>query len=146
MHLVSENEFDDARFNVKNSIVLLPSDQSVPVTDISVDQLKQIENVILLDGPWQKVHGMVLRNPALQQFQHVSLSQENISTHFWRYNSRTSQHLSTIEAIYYFINQFSSQLGMDTCYDDLLYYFAFLHKTIKENMRDTFIEVMNTIN
>lgn len=142
--LIPEDAFDATQFDVETTLVLLPSEKSQPINCLSREMLSKTKKVILLDGPWQKVNGMVQRNPRLLQFEHVSLAADDIATHFWRYNSRTNQHLSTIEAIYYFVKQWAGAVESPANdFDDLLYYFAFLHALIKNNMQKTFTEVLN---
>lgn len=56
-------------------------------------------------------------------------------TKFWRHQRDNPEtHLSTIEAIYYFVRDYHDLFVLDTYngeYDDLLYFFTFMYKKIR---------------
>jgi DTW domain-containing protein YfiP len=97
-------------------IVLLPSENSVPLEQYMEEHgSESIKRVILIDSPWKSIGGILRRNPQLSNYDHVRLSGRE--TLFWRYNSLTNQHLSTIETIHHFISSFDPENN----YDDLLW-------------------------
>ena len=58
------------------------------------------------------------------------------TTRFWRVNGRSDHHLSTIEALAWFLRQREEILQGSGNYDDLLVIFSYLHSIVSQAMRE----------
>lgn len=123
--VVPFGEFTDVK-HPQTTVVLFPGPQSVPISEYS----GRIDTLILLDSPWAKAQGMVKNNAVLASLPQVSF-ENHYTTHFWRYNSRTDQHLSTVEALYYALKC----MRPDENFDDLLWFFAHQHQLVAARMQ-----------
>ncbi|CAK9304760.1 unnamed protein product [Gordionus sp. m RMFG-2023] len=139
---------DFPKINAKNKTVLLyPTSDAFTLNDIlasysSINNVHDTEEnafqAIFIDGTWKQAN-KILRDERLQGLQHVKLNK--YQTNFWRYQRRhKNDHLSTIEAIYYFVKeyqQYINNMGLNdldvnlTKYDNLLFFYAFMHENIR---------------
>ncbi|EGC36855.1 hypothetical protein DICPUDRAFT_150644 [Dictyostelium purpureum] len=132
-------EFPDEipNYNVDETILLFPSDDSCFVKDLDFSNIKK---VIFVESQWQNAK-KILRSDQLKGIRCVKIDMQK--TMFWRYQSHGDSYLATIEAIYYFFKEFhQNQNGgqYNGEYDNLLYYYAFFYNliqtTYKEKNRD----------
>ncbi|CAI8001596.1 tRNA-uridine aminocarboxypropyltransferase 1 [Geodia barretti] len=91
---------------------------------------RQVERVVFIDSTW------IQTRKILKDVDHLPcVVLTNEETHFWRPQTKTTSHLATIEAIYYFFRE--------TCqppeaykgeYDNLLYFYAYQYNVVHEAM------------
>lgn len=90
------------------------------------------DRVIFIDSTWNQTK-RIYSDERLKGFKKVELKSRK--TKFWRHQRDNPEtHLSTIEAIYYFVRDFHDLFLLDTYngeYDDLLYFFTFMYKKIR---------------
>lgn len=84
-----------------DTLLLYPSPQSVEIYEIeNVDRYK---NVVFVESTWQKSRGVV-KDERVRGFKHVRIPSK--ITLFWRFQNHDPSHLSTVEAIYYFLTTY----------------------------------------
>lgn len=121
-------------FDPANTVILYPSSDSKPVSDVDWSSVKQL---VVLDGTWQQAKAMCSVSPILNSLPKVHLSTEN-RTVFWRYQNLGPHCLSTIEAIYYFYREYDMAVecgNVDTGLDNLLYLYSFFYHLIQDSYK-----------
>jgi DTW domain-containing protein YfiP len=124
-----------ASYDLATTVLLYPSKDAVSLRDLPPEDLARISRVVLVDSQWQRAN-QVLRHPAIAALRPVRIS--TATTAFWRYQSHGSDHLSTVEALYYVMREFhEAKTGRAYAgeFDDLLYYFSFTYSLIQEHYR-----------
>ncbi|GBG61783.1 hypothetical protein CBR_g23742 [Chara braunii] len=116
-------------YDTSSTVVLFPSSESVAHQQLPDEAIKK---VVIIDAKWKKA-GTVAADPRLAGLKKVHV--ESAKTSFWRYHTRgvCSEGLSTVEAVFFLCKQrHVSFLGESDChcYDDLLFFFAHLHRLI----------------
>ncbi|KAJ7311029.1 hypothetical protein JRQ81_006626 [Phrynocephalus forsythii] len=95
----------------------------------SVSPLKKI---VFIDSTWNQTK-KIITDERLQGLLQIELKSRK--THFWRHQKgKPDTYLSTIEAIYYFLVDYHTELLKEKYegqYDNLLFFFSFMYKLIK---------------
>ncbi|XP_040565022.1 tRNA-uridine aminocarboxypropyltransferase 1 [Lepeophtheirus salmonis] len=129
----------------ENIVLVYPGKNSLPLRDYLRKDTKssiRIDRVIFIDSTWNQAKG-IYADPKLRSLPTIIL--EERETIFWRYQTgKAKECLSTIEAIYYFILDYS-RFALDKSsyngeYDNLLFLFKFMFEKIhkiygKDNLR-----------
>lgn len=84
----------DSILKAKNSLLLYPGKESVPINEI--DQSSGPFNLILIDGTWAQAKSMYASSPLLHHLQQVKLVSPQISTYIIRTQPMECS-LSTLE-------------------------------------------------
>jgi DTW domain-containing protein YfiP len=117
-------------FDPSSSIVLFPSNDSLPVEEVEWNSVK---NIIILDGTWAQANS--LNNLlGIKELRRVHLSNQH-QTLFWRYQNLGPNCLSTIEAIYYLYKEIlalENNLPVSNLHN-LLYLFVFFYQLIQNS-------------
>ncbi|TPX41383.1 hypothetical protein SeMB42_g05590 [Synchytrium endobioticum] len=120
---------------IDDTLLLFPSDNALPLADIPQASFKRL---IVIDGTWRQARTMS-RHPSFEKFRRVKIQERE--TLFWRWQTYSSNYLSTIEAIYYFFRDYyaayeslrrdGSIAAYDGRYDNLLLYFKLQYETVQ---------------
>jgi len=95
------NNLEISPFDLDTTILLFPSEDSIPVSDFSKIDLAKVKNVCLIDSTWLQVN-KILMNENVSKLKTVVINTEK--TIFWRFQRGvTDKNLSTIEAMYFFL-------------------------------------------
>ena len=111
------------------TVVLYPDEDASPANTVDPSR---ITDVVVIDSKWGQSRG-VLENPALHGLPHVRIG--TYRTAYWRYHTKgvPEDGLCTVEAVYFLCRELHARAhvkGDCHCYDDLLYYFAFMHRRV----------------
>ena len=83
-------------FPTEGTFVLFPSEGA-----LSIDQIQgPVKKLVVLDSTWQK-SGSMIQDPRVRNLPRVKIN--SYDTTFWRYQDKPSDHLATIEGIFFFI-------------------------------------------
>lgn len=88
------------------TLVLYPSAESVELDEI--DHLENYKDVMFVDSTWQQSKG-IARDERITKFKHVRIKSQ-VSL-FWRFQNNDPSYLATVEAIYYFLREYTVQLS-----------------------------------
>lgn len=88
------------------TLVLYPSEQSVELHE--VEHLEQYQNVVFIDSTWQQSKA-IARDARVNQFKHVRIKSQ--TSLFWRFQNNDPTYLATVEAIYYFLREYITQVN-----------------------------------
>lgn len=127
-HTYPQDSYD---FDPENTIFLYPGEGALPVKEVD---WQQYTNVVVADCTWMQSQPMT-RHKSLASLPCVKLSGRK--TAFWRHQQIGEQYLSSVEAMYFLLlERFECVEGQqqeyDGRYDNLLWLFSFLHKTITQ--------------
>jgi hypothetical protein len=125
-------------------VILFPDESSVQFKDFEKTSLTEgrrrdlskIRNVIVIDGTWSQAMAINRTSP-YSALPHIKLDPE-LKTCFWRYQNLGEHCLSTIEAIYYCIREYSESTtpqeprGLRD-YDNLLYFYSYFYHLIQDS-------------
>lgn len=122
-------------------VLLYPDESSVQFQDY-VDcesslpcvrpAIKRIRNVIVIDGTWSQA-AAINRTAPYSTIPHVKID-PSVKTSFWRFQSLGDHCLSTIEAIYYCLKEYSAaSLDDSGSLDNLLYFYSFFYHLIQNS-------------
>lgn len=89
-----------------STLVLYPSEQSVELEE--VEDIGSYKNVVFIDSTWQQSRG-IARDERVHRFKHVRIKSQ-ISL-FWRFQNNDPSYLATVEAIYYFLREYVTQVN-----------------------------------
>ncbi|XP_060734469.1 tRNA-uridine aminocarboxypropyltransferase 1 isoform X1 [Tachysurus vachellii] len=107
-------------------------------TQQTEDHMCQVQRVIFIDSTWNQTT-KIISDERLQDFPRVELKSRK--TCFWRHQRGSpDSYLATIEAIYYFLKDFHIhclQREYRGEYDNLLFFYTFLHKLIRKAKQST---------
>jgi DTW domain-containing protein YfiP len=118
----------------EKTVVLLPSSTARALDALPLEELLSIKRLVVVDGPWGKVEALAKRY--VPELRRVVLRGSSIETNFWRINKRTSAHLSTIEATYWFLREWAQLTGAASArLEDVLFYFAAQYQIVHSAMR-----------
>jgi hypothetical protein len=118
--------------------VLYPSEDSNTVPELRASG-KLPRNIIIIESPWKKATGM-LERPEVQNMEKLRL--QSTYSAFWRYRTNDisarafKEGCSSIEAIYFLCRELHASEHEDGdchCYDNLLWYFNFIHHKIVDS-------------
>ena len=122
----------------ETTLLLFPTKDAKLLEEIP--DLDKIQRVVVIDSTWQQANA-VLRSELCQKLtRRVKLGQSH-ETSFWRHQRKGSDHLATIEAIYYFFRERYEVLNCgnkeyDGRYDNLLYIFVGLLRLIEDSKKN----------
>ncbi|KAL6479584.1 hypothetical protein MHYP_G00130170 [Metynnis hypsauchen] len=106
-------------------------------TDESQKHTCPVQRVIFIDSTWNQTT-RIITDERLQALPQVELKSRK--TCFWRHQRGSPDtYLATIEAIYYFLKDFHVHCLLSEYrgeYDNLLFFYSFLHKLINKAKRD----------
>ncbi|RKP24141.1 DTW domain-containing protein [Syncephalis pseudoplumigaleata] len=117
------------------TLLLFPGEDARSLTDIDA---ASFDRLVVVDGTWNQAKAMVRYSPVLSRLPRVMIRTEQ--TLFWRFQNLASDHLATIEAIYYFYREYHKAYATSSYageYDNLLYYFKFFYNRIQNEYRRT---------
>lgn len=109
------------------TLVLYPSAHSTTLD--KVENLHQYKQVLFVDSTWQQSKG-VARDERVTKFKHVRIAEQ--TSLFWRFQNNDPTYLATVEAIYYFLREYITQVNKQAKrpephytgeVDDILYYY-----------------------
>lgn len=87
-----------------NTLVLYPSADSVELHE--VEHLERYTNVVFVDSTWQQ-STKIARDERVTRFKHVRIKSQ--TSLFWRFQNKDPTYLATVEAIYYFLREYTVQ-------------------------------------
>ncbi|OUM60850.1 hypothetical protein PIROE2DRAFT_25163, partial [Piromyces sp. E2] len=121
--------------NPERVLLLFPGDDAIPVSKVDP---KKYDRVLVIDGTWYQAK-ILIREPFLQKLQKVTFTQQH-STEFWRFQNLGDEHLATIEAIYYFYQEYEQYClkaneKLVKSMDNLLYFYAFQWEVIQRHYK-----------
>lgn len=90
----------------ESTLVLYPSEQSVELPE--VEHLEQYKNVVFIDSTWQQSKS-IARDARVNKFKHVRIKSQ--TSLFWRFQNNDPTYLATVEAIYYFLREYITQVN-----------------------------------
>ncbi|CAG8483869.1 7281_t:CDS:2 [Scutellospora calospora] len=123
-------------------LLLYPSPDSKTLQEIP---RSSFDKLLIVDGTWRQASNMAKTNPELKNIRKVTIKPQK--TLFWRYQNKDENHLSTIEALYYFLKEYneiyeipeetinSDNNEYDGRYDNLLWYFKYFYEFIQATYR-----------
>ena len=97
-----------------------------------------IRNVIVIDSTWSTALQVIKRTPEFGRIRmRIKLGQGN-QTIFWRHQKIDRSCLATCEAIYVLTREmWDEKIEYDHRYDDVLFYYVFMHSLINDHYRST---------
>jgi DTW domain-containing protein YfiP len=102
-------------YDHESTLVLYPSDSSVSISSHeSIPFLKKCKRLIVVDSTCNGAK-KIMRDSRILNFQAIRLETEH--TTFWKFTKHGPSFLATIEAIYYFLRGYYSQMSPDCDYD-----------------------------
>ena len=125
--------------------ILFPGTNAVGVNEMGDDQWEgetAIEHIIVIDSTWSTALQVIQKTKNLKAVRHmIKLSSSN-KTIFWRHQAIGRECLATCEAIYVLLREVWDRKGdaagvYDRRYDDVLYYYIFIHSLVNDSYRDT---------
>lgn len=131
-------------------VILFPDETAVELKNLSKEEFQRVKNVIVIDGTWSQA-AAINRTDPYSRLRRIKIN-PNLRTVFWRYQDLGEHCLSTIEAIYFFMKEFSEvQMQnsnnfneddvVESCFislydgrfDNLLYFFSFFYHLIQRS-------------
>ncbi|KDO34297.1 hypothetical protein SPRG_19115 [Saprolegnia parasitica CBS 223.65] len=123
-------------YDPAKAVVVYPSNDAFVLDEL--EDLDQLETLIFIDCPWQKGPA-ILNDKSLSHLRTVKLAKPPLHSKFWRYHSSGDGCVSTIEAVYLMLEEYTAAMHARnlalTSTDDvseILYYFNLVHDTILE--------------
>ena len=105
------------------------------------DSESQIKNIVLIDSTWSTAIQVIQKTPELQRVPYMIKLGSTNQTIFWRHQRIGRECLATCEAAYVFFRELWDACNPDTLYDrrydDLLYYYIYIHSVVNEHYRTT---------
>ena len=101
IHIVTYPEIPEG-LSPSDTLVLYPSPSSTTLD--SIDNLDSYKHVVFVDSTWQQSK-QIARDPRIVQFRHVRIQQRE--SLFWRFQDKDPSYLATVEAIYYFLREYT---------------------------------------
>lgn len=99
--------------------LLWPDQDARTVEEINEEEISRVKEIVVLEGTWPQAETMA-NSPSMKNLPRVKLS--SIRSMFWKFSSRDSSCVSTLEAIYNFFVQ-ADKKKHEHKFDDLLFYF-----------------------
>ena len=119
--------------------ILYPGKDAVSVENIFTER-DPLTDVFVIDATWFTAEQVIKRSPELGNIKRmIKLGLEN-KTIFWRHQREGRECLATCEAIYVLLREVwdaSSDMEYNHEYDDVLFYYLFVHSLIEDNYKDT---------
>ncbi|AYU82978.1 DTW domain containing protein [Leishmania donovani] len=88
------------------TLVLYPGEQSVELHEVK--HLDQYKHVVFIDSTWQQSKA-IARDERVSKFKHVRIKSQ--TSLFWRFQNNDPTYLATVEAIYYFLREYITQVN-----------------------------------
>ena len=87
--------------------------------------------MIIIDCTWNQTK-KILKHPALKNLPNVIIDAKE--TTFWRFQEIDKFNLATIEALYYFVKDYTNCIKGEYNgeYDNILYFYAYKYKKLHE--------------
>ncbi|KAK3839957.1 MAG: DTW domain-containing protein [Linnemannia gamsii] len=129
--------------NVDRLLLLFPSPGAKQLSEIDP---ASFDKLVVIDGTWEQANKMSRSDSPLLRMKRVTIAPHE--TLFWRHQKKASDHLATIEAIYYFLREYhetyltaewidSHQLGPYTNqFDDMLWFYKYFYELIQKTYRE----------
>lgn len=99
----------------------------------STNEGTRLKKIIFIDSTWNQTN-KIITDERLQGLLQIELKTRK--TCFWRHQKgKPDTYLSTIEAIYYFLVDYHQEILKESYngqYDNLLFFFSFMHTLIKD--------------
>eukprot|EP01114_Cavostelium_apophysatum_P013615 TRINITY_DN3333_c0_g1_i1.p1 TRINITY_DN3333_c0_g1~~TRINITY_DN3333_c0_g1_i1.p1 ORF type:complete len:250 (-),score=39.58 TRINITY_DN3333_c0_g1_i1:114-863(-) len=126
-------EFPDYSKESEGVALLFPSPNAKFVDEVDVTQFKKL---VVVDSTWQQTH-RIITDPKLANV--TCLKIRSHKTRFWRYQKHGEDFLATVEAIYYFVQEYHTKLtgSYEGQYDNLLYFFAYQYDLIQRTYKNS---------
>lgn len=105
MHIVEYPQVPE-HLEPAKTLVLYPSAESVSLNEI--ESLESYDNVVFVDSTWQQSKG-IARDERVAKFKHVRIRSQ--TSLFWRFQNNDPTYLATVEAIYYFLREYTTQVN-----------------------------------
>ncbi|KAL8576628.1 hypothetical protein ACOMHN_025103 [Nucella lapillus] len=90
------------------------------------------ERAVFIDCPWNQTK-TIIEDDRLKDLRRLEIKEHG--THFWRYQEgQPTTHLSTIEAVYYFVREYHEDVLCCSYlneYDNLLWFFLYFYQKIR---------------
>ncbi|OQS05521.1 hypothetical protein THRCLA_02371 [Thraustotheca clavata] len=123
-------------YDPSKCVVVYPSNDALVLEEL--DDLASIDTLIFIDCPWQKGPA-ILNDSSISHLRSVKLAKPPLHSKFWRYHSSGEGCISTIEAVYLMLEEYSAAchardipLSSTDNVADLLYFFHMIHDVILE--------------
>ncbi|KAF9188160.1 DTW domain-containing protein 1 [Haplosporangium sp. Z 767] len=87
--------------NVDRLLLLFPSPGAKQLSEIDPTSF---DKLVVIDGTWEQANKMSKSDSPLLRMKRVTIAPHE--TLFWRHQRKSSDHLATIEAIYYFLREY----------------------------------------
>ncbi|KAF9912739.1 DTW domain-containing protein 1 [Linnemannia zychae] len=87
--------------NVDRLLLLFPSPGAKQLSEIDPTSF---DKLVVIDGTWEQANKMAKSDSPLLRMKRVTIAPHE--TLFWRHQKKASDHLATIEAIYYFLREY----------------------------------------
>ncbi|KAH7052855.1 DTW domain-containing protein [Linnemannia elongata] len=129
--------------NVDRLLLLFPSPGAKQLSEIDPESF---DKLVVIDGTWEQANKMSKSDSPLLRMKRVTIAPHE--TLFWRHQRKASDHLATIEAIYFFLREYhetyltaewidSHQLGPYTHqFDDMLWFYKYFYELIQKTYRE----------
>ncbi|KAG0072896.1 DTW domain-containing protein 1 [Linnemannia elongata] len=131
--------------NVDRLLLLFPSPGAKQLSEIDPESF---DKLVVIDGTWEQANKMSKSDSPLLRMKRVTIAPHE--TLFWRHQRKASDHLATIEAIYFFLRDTttkvitphkewidSHQLGPYTHqFDDMLWFYKYFYELIQKTYRE----------
>ncbi|KAF9271960.1 DTW domain-containing protein 1 [Mortierella alpina] len=87
--------------NVDRLLLLFPCPEAKQLSEIDP---ASFDKLVVIDGTWEQANKMAKSDSPLLRMKRVTIAPHE--TLFWRHQRKASDHLATIEAIYYFLREY----------------------------------------
>ncbi|KAG0066775.1 DTW domain-containing protein 1 [Linnemannia elongata] len=87
--------------NVDRLLLLFPSPGAKQLSEIDPESF---DKLVVIDGTWEQANKMSKSDSPLLRMKRVTIAPHE--TLFWRHQRKASDHLATIEAIYFFLREY----------------------------------------
>jgi len=110
-------------FNEPGTWLLFPGENAMYIEDMSKEQFEQVKRIVVIETTW-KGNNHLLNDKKVTSLPCIQI--RNRETVYWRYQEKSRNFLSTIEAIYWFYVEYLNKLkgSYNGELDDLLLLFA----------------------
>lgn len=105
MHIIEYPAVPE-ELETETTLVLYPSEQSVELHE--VEHLERYKSVVFIDSTWQQSKS-IARDERVNKFKHVRIKSQ--TSLFWRFQNNDPSYLATVEAIYYFLREYITQVN-----------------------------------
>lgn len=127
-----------------NAAILYPTKDAKTVEElgdhygVKSENQSVVRDVVVIDATWFTAEQVIKKTPELRSIpRHIKLGSNN-KTIFWRHQAIGRECLATCEAIYVLLREVwdLSDRPYNHEFDDVLFYYLFVHSMVDENYRD----------